>query len=138
MYIEDNIYSSYDNTEYLFYTSFLFLLSSILCYLYNSLYSSIIIFLLFLTSINHWKKAENGIRKRIDLFMVKMTTIFYFIRSFFEDEFKRAFFYSIWLTIIIFYTLEHILDFYENTQWIIFHMAIHIYTAYSFVMILFI
>ena len=128
----------YNYTRYLFYTSFLFLLSSVLSYFYNSFYSSIIIFILFLTSVLHWNNPDNVILKRVDLIMVKIVCFFYFINSFYKNEFDRQFLSSLALSVIIFYFLEHVLDFYKNSQWVIFHMAIHIYSALLFMLFLFV
>lgn len=127
-----------DYTRYLFYTSFLFLFTSVFSYYYNSFYSSMIVFLLFLTSVFHWNNPDNVIFKTIDLFMVKIITLFYFINSFYKNEFDREFLSSLGLSIIIFYFIEYVLDFYKNIQWVIFHMAIHIYGALIFILFLFI
>ena len=133
------MYITYDNnTKYLVYTSFLFLLSSILSFFYNSIYSTLIIFLLFLSSINHWNNPNNKIIKIIDLFIVKIIGILYVIKSFYKEEFYRVFATNIAISIIIFYMIEHILDFYKNNQWVIFHMALHIYASYVFILFLFV
>ena len=135
-----HMYLSYDynHSYFFFYTSFLFLFSAFLSYFRNFFYSSIIIFLLFLTSISHWKYPNNLIIKRMDLFIVKIVAIFYFINSFYKNEFDRQFLSSLALSIIIFYFLEYLLDFYKNNQWVIFHMAIHIYASLLFMFFLFV
>jgi len=127
---------NYNYTRYLFYTSFLFLLSTIFNFFYNSFYSCIFNFFLFLTSIIHWNNPENDLFKRVDLLMVKIITIFYVINSFYKNEFEREFLSSLGLSIIIFYFIEKVLDFYKNSQWVIFHMAIHIYAALLFILFL--
>ena len=132
------MYITYHNTRFLYYTSFLFLLSSLLSYFYDAFYSSIVIFLLFLTSVTHWKRPDNNIIKRIDLFIVKVFGFFYFIYSLYKTEFYRVFFTNIGISIVIFYIIEHVLDFFENSQWIIFHMAVHIYASYISILFLFI
>ena len=132
------MYVTYDDTKYLFYTSFLFLICSFLIFLYDSFLSSIIIFILFLSSINHWKRPDNNIIKRIDMIIVKIIGIFYIINSFFKDEFCRVLSTNLAISLLIFYIIEFVLDFYKNNQWIIFHMAIHIYGAYIFILFLFI
>ena len=134
------MYLTYDytHTHYLFYTSFLFLFSTLFNYFYNAFYSFIFNFLLFLTSIFHWNYPDNDLFKRIDLFMVKIITLFYIINSFYKNEFDREFISSLGLSIIIFYLIEHVLDFYKNNQWVIFHMAIHIYATLLFILFLFI
>ena len=134
------MYVTYDYkyTRFLFYTSFLFLIVSLLSYFYNFFYSSIILFILFLTSSTHWNDPYNTILKRLDLIMVKILGFFYFINSLYKNEFDRQFLSSLTLSIIIFYFLEFILDFYKNNQWIIFHMAIHIYAALLFIMFIFV
>ena len=134
------MYSTYDSnyTRYLFYTSFLFLLSSIFSYFYNSFYYSIFNFLLFLPSVIHWNDPDNVIFKRIDLFMVKIISLFYLINSFYKNEFDRELLFSLSLSIIIFYFIEHVLDFYKNNQWVIFHMAIHIYATLILILFLFV
>jgi len=134
------MYVTYDYkyTRFLFYTSFLFLIVSLLSYFHNFFYSSIMIFILFLTSSTHWNDPCNNILKRLDLIMVKILGFFYFINSLYKNEFDRQFLSSLALSIIIFYFIEFILDFYKNNQWVIFHMAIHIYAALLFLMFLFI
>jgi hypothetical protein len=128
----------YEYTKYLFYTSFLFLLSSFLIFFYDSLLSSIIIFILFLTSVNHWKRPDNNIIKIIDLIIVKLVGFLYLINSFYKDEFYRVLSMNVGISMVIFYVIEHILDFYENNQWIIFHMSVHIYAVYVTILFLFV
>lgn len=132
------MYVTYDNTKYLFYTSFLFLISSFFIFFYDSFLSSIIIFILFLSSINHWKQPDNFTIKIIDMIIVKIIGVLYTIHSFYKDEFWRVLSSNIAISIIIFYIIEHVLDFYKNKQWVIFHMAMHIYGAYIFILFLFI
>jgi hypothetical protein len=132
------MYVTYDDTKYLFYTSFLFLISSCFIFLYDSFISSVIIFILFLSSMNHWKRPDNNMIKRIDLTIVKVVGFLYTIKSFYKDEFYRVLSTNVAISILIFYVIEHILDFYNNNQWIIFHMAVHIYAAYVFILFLFI
>jgi hypothetical protein len=129
---------NYNYTRYLFYTSFLFLVSTLFNYFYNYFYSCIFNFLLFLTSILHWNNPNNRFLKRIDLIMVKMITVFYIINTFYKNEFEREFLSNLGLSIIIFYFIEKVLDFYQNSQWVIFHMAIHIYSALLFILFIFI
>ena len=125
-----------DYTKYLIYTSFLFLLSAFLIFLYDSFLSSFIIFILFLTSVNHWKIPDNNMIKRLDLIVVKLVGVLYLIKSFYKDEFCRMISMSVAISIVIFYVLENILDFYKNNQWVIFHMVIHIYAVYIFILFL--
>jgi hypothetical protein len=125
-----------DYTKYLIYTSFLFLLSAFLNFFYDSLLSSVIIFILFLTSVNHWKRPDNKIIKILDLIIVKLVGFLYFINSFYKDEFYRILVMNIGISMVMFYVIEHILDFYENNQWIIFHMSVHIYAAYVTILFL--
>ena len=132
------MYVTYDDTKYLFYTSFLFLISSFLIFLYDSFISSIIIFILFLSSINHWKQPDNFTIKIIDMIIVKIIGIVYIINSFYKNEFCRVLSTNIAISILIFYIMEFVLDFYKNNQWIIFHMAIHIYGTCIFILFLFI
>jgi len=74
--------------------------------------------------------------KRIDMIIVKLVGFLYMIKSFYKDEFCRELYTNLVISIVIFYVLEHILDFYQNNQWVIFHMAIHIYAAYIFILFL--
>jgi hypothetical protein len=129
---------NYNYTRYLFYTSFLFLVSTLFNYFYNYFYSCIFNFLLFLTSILHWNNPNNRFLKRIDLIMVKMITLFYIINTFYKNEFEREFLSNLGLSIIIFYFIEKVLDFYQNSQWVIFHISIHIYGSLLFILFIFI
>ena len=132
------MYVTYKYSKYLFYTSFLFLISSFLIFLYDSFTSSVIIFILFLSSVSHWKTPDNTTLKSIDMIIVKIIGFFYIIKSFYTDEYYRALSNNLGISIFIFYMIEYILDFYKNNQWIIFHMAIHIYSAYLFILFLFV
>ena len=132
------MYVTYDHTKYLFYTSFLFLISSFFIFFYDSFVSSVIIFILFLSSVNHWKRPDNNIIRIVDLIIVKLVGVLYFINSFYKDEFYRMLSMNVGISMVIFYVIEHILDFYENNQWIIFHMSVHIYAAYVIILFLFV
>ena len=132
------MYVTYDDTKYLFYTSFLFFICSLLFFLYDFLLSSIIIFILFLSSINHWRNPQYNFHRTIDMIIVIIIGNFYIINSFYKNEFCRVLYINLAISIVIFYILEFVLDFYKNNQWIIFHMAIHIYGTCIFILFLFI
>lgn len=125
----------YEYSKFLLYTSFLIGLSFAISLYFNDTYISIYFFLLFLSSINFWRKPIYGLRRNIDKLLVYVglcNTIYciYLLTS----EFYRQILLYLFLCIVFFNIIEHIYWYLKSTKWIIFHMAMHIYV---FVMSLF-
>jgi hypothetical protein len=86
--------------------------------------------LVFITSINYWRKPEEGIRKTIDLLCVYIGLVFALIKIYsFKDEFNMFIALSLYLCIIIFYIIEFILAYFICNQWVLFHMTLHLYCS---------
>ena len=114
---------------FLFTTIFIFITGCIM--FYNKDYvTSLFIFSLAFTSINFWRNPQFDYRRTIDMTMCKIVIIFFLISSVNFPEFNRVLYECIVITFIIFTIIENILWAFDNYQWIIFHLAIHIYTAY--------
>ena len=128
----------YAYSKFLFYSSFSMLLSAIIAIIMNDIYITIYFILLFLTSINYWRRPEYGFRRNIDLLVVNIgifTTLWQ--ACLLKNEFCRFVFLSMALSCGIFYIIEYILIYNKSVTWIIFHMAIHMYTSLASLFIIF-
>jgi len=120
----------YKYSKYLFYSSFLMFLSFIFALYFNEGYISIYFFLLFLTSINFWRKPEYGLRRNLDKMLVYFGVIYtlYYIYLL-SGTFYKMMFLNIFICVLIFHITEYILCYLNSTKWIIFHMAMHLYVS---------
>ena len=129
---------SYSYSKFLFYSSFSMLISAIIAIIMNDLYITIYFGLLFLTSINYWRKPEYGFRRNIDRLVVYIGVfIMLFQACLLKNEMNRYIYLSMGVCAIIFYITEHIMVYFNNSQWIIFHMTLHIYVSLSVILVIF-
>jgi hypothetical protein len=104
--------------------------SSTISMYYNDYSTVLFMFLLFLTSINYWQRPDYGFRRDVDMFLCKVIAVFFYLKTtIFYDEFIAEIFINTTYNIFFLYALEHLLWYYRNKKWIIFHMAIHIYLS---------
>lgn len=121
--------NSQNYSKFLFYSSFSMCLGFIISYIMNDLYVSLYFLFLFLSSINHWRKPEYGIRRNLDLFIVYCgVACLIFQCSLLKSEFSRFIILSILFNCMVFYFIEYILVYFNSNKWVILHMCIHIYT----------
>jgi hypothetical protein len=119
---------SYSYSKFLLYSSCSIGISAVIAYIMNDLYITVYLLLLFLTSINHWRKPEYGLRRNIDLTVVFIGVLYALLNIFLlKDEFHRVGLLIIFFCAIVFYILEHILSYLDSPKWIVIHMALHIY-----------
>ncbi len=59
----------------LFSSSFFMLILSVFLYYLDFKIVSLLYFILFMTSINHWKNPDYNIKRLIDIYMVMITTV---------------------------------------------------------------
>lgn len=130
----------YKYSKYLVYSSCLMSLTALVALYYDDDITSIYYFLIFLTSINFWRKPEYGLRHKIDKCMVYLLCIYglYNIYLLLNNDFYREMLTYSGICIIVFFILEHILCYFKSTKWIIFHMALHIYVTFTGLFILFV
>ena len=123
-------------SRFLFYSSFMIGLSSMIAFYINDRILTLFLFLLFLTSINYWRKPEYGLRRQIDMSLCAIGFLYFIISSFvFLPEFNRIMYINTFICIGVFYTLEYILSYLRSAKWIVFHMVMHIYTAFFSVIV---
>jgi hypothetical protein len=123
-------------SKFLFYSSFMIGISSCIAFYMEDTILTIFLFLLFLTSINYWRKPELGLRRQIDMFLCWISTFYFVTVSFlFLPEFNRVMYVNTAICVGIFYLCENILCYVRSVKWIIFHMAMHIYTAFFSVIV---
>jgi hypothetical protein len=126
----------YKYSKYLYLSSFLMGLSAIFALYFDEGIVSIYFFLLFLTSINFWRKPEYGLRHKLDKMLVYAGCFYFLIYIYFLiGEFYKIMWMNVFMCVLVFYAIEHILCYSGCTKWIVFHMAIHLYIS---IMVLFI
>jgi hypothetical protein len=120
----------YDYSKFLFFSSFSMGVSAFIAYIMNDVYITVYLILLFLTSINHWRKPEYGLRRNIDLSVVFIGACYATLKIFLlKDEFHRVGLIILAFCGIVFYSIEWILSYLDSPKWIIFHMTLHIYAS---------
>ena len=120
----------YDYSKYLFYSSFSIGISSVVSIYYRDYVTFLFMFMLFLTSINYWYKPDYGLRRNIDMFLCKVINVYFYITtlSVYDEYCNVIFVYGLYHVMFL-YLLEHLYYYYNNKQWIIIHMAIHVHLA---------
>ena len=117
-------------SEYLLCSSLLIGITSAVSFYNKDYITFIFIFTLFITSINFWRNPQYSIRRTVDMTMCKLLGLYFFISSISFHEFNRVLYECIVLVFIMYNIIENVLWLFNNNQWVIFHMAIHIYTFY--------
>ena len=106
----------YKYSKYLFYSSFLMLLSFIFALYFNEGYVSIYFFLLFLTSINFWRKPEYGLRRNLDKMLVYFGVIYtLFYIYLLSGSFYKMMFLNMFICVLVFHITEYILCYFNYT-----------------------
>ena len=129
----------YKFSKYLFLSSCLMSLTALIALYFDEGITSLYYFLLFLTSINFWRKPEYGLRHKIDKLLVYCGVLYvlFYIYILLNKEFYRIMFMNIFACVIMFDIISRTLCFYKSTKWIIFHMSIHLYVSMMGLFILF-
>jgi hypothetical protein len=139
--MNDELKIKFNTKEYgifLFYSSFCMLFSIWLSYYMNDYYFTFYFILLFLSSINHWRKPEYGLRRNIDLFIVYSGVVYTLLRvCLLSCEFNRVVILSMLFSCLVFYIIEFICVYYNSNKWVIYHMTLHLYGALMIIFILF-
>jgi hypothetical protein len=129
----------YKYSKYLYLSSFLMGLSAIFALYFDEGIVSIYFFLLFLTSINFWRKPEYGLRHKLDKLLVYAGCLYVLIYIYLlSGEFYKIMWLNMFICSFIFYIIEYILCYFKSTKWIVFHMAIHLYASLMVLFIFFI
>ena len=127
----------YSYSKFLLYSSCAIGISSVIAYIMNDVYVSVYLFILFLTSINFWRKPEYGLRRNIDLTVVYMYVLYTILNIFLlKNEFHRVFLLAVFLSVNLYNVVEYILYYFGSTKWIIFHMAMHIYVSFCIFLVI--
>jgi hypothetical protein len=121
----------YKYSKYLFCSSFLMSVTALVTLYHDEGITSLYYFLLFLTSINFWRRPEYGFRRQLDQLLVYSGCLYVLYNVFLvlKTEFQRVTFISLFACVLIFDIIELVLCYFESTKWIIFHMAIHLYVS---------
>jgi hypothetical protein len=128
---------SYSYSKFLLYSSCTIGISSVIAYIMDDVYISLYLLILFLTSINFWRKPEYGLRRNIDLTVVYMYALYTILNIFLlKDEFHRVILLIVFLSVNLYNVVEQILYYFGSPKWIIFHMAMHIYVSFGIFFVL--
>lgn len=139
MHVDYSIPANYEHVVYIYYTSYLIGVSSVICLYYGDVPTFFMMFALFLTSIHFWYNPSYGIGRDVDLFLSKFIVVyFYGISVLYHNEYCRDVFVYIVYQVGFLYFVEHILIYFQNPQWIVLHMMIHIHLAFFTPFILYI
>ena len=118
-------------SQYLYYTSFLLGVSSCVSFYFRDYTTFVFLFVLFLSSIQFWSRPDYGLQRDIDMFLCKCLAIYFYINTLcYYDEFNRTIAIILFVTVNLLLLTEWILFICKNKQWIVFHMAIHIYVSF--------
>lgn len=122
----------YEYSKYLLYSSYFIGLSSILCLYYNDYLSFLLMFALFLSSINYWSNTVDGIGRKLDLFLCGCFGLYFYLDTpLTKYEFSREIYKYGLYNVIFLFIVEHLLYMYKNPQWIILHMCVHFYSMFT-------
>ena len=117
-------------SKFVFYSSFSMGLSALIALYIDDGLTSIYFFLLWLTSINFWRKPEYGMRRNIDKFLVYSGVIYLTYMLFIiSTEFYKTMWLYVFICVLFFDIVERIYCYFGSVQWIVFHMAMHIYVS---------
>jgi hypothetical protein len=129
---------TYEYSKFLFYSSFCMGISAFIAYIMNDLYITSYFILLFLTSINHWRQPEYGLRRNIDLTVVAIGFFYVLLKIFLlKDEFHRAGLVILGICGVTMFIFEYALEYFDSPKWIIFHMTLHIYASSAALLMIF-
>ena len=130
---------SYTYSKYLFYSSFFIGGSSAVSLYFQDVTVFIIMFTLFISSINFWYKPDYGLERDIDMILCKLICVYFFLYTLSVHDIDAFFIYMAVLTNIIFlYGMELLLYSYKNKKWIVFHIIMHFYLAFMLPFVLYI
>ena len=77
-------------SDYLLCTSILIGLTALITFYNKDYITSILVFSLFLTSINFWRNPQYGIRRTIDMTLCKIICLFFLVSCLYFHEFNRT------------------------------------------------
>ena len=119
------------STVVLFYSSFLFLVASMVAYSFQDVLSSWFFLALFMTSINHWRYPCFGFNRLLDIACCAFLTVYvYLIFLLNYSPFHLIFFEIVFTTIVYVLLFEWVLYLARHPFWIVLHLIIHTYAAY--------
>jgi len=122
----------YEYSRYLLYSSGFIGLSSTICLYYNDYYSFLLMFILFLSSLNYWSNTVDGIGRQIDLFLCRCFALYFYIDTLLKkDEFSREIYKYGLYNVIFLFIVEHLLYERKNPKWIVVHMGVHFYSIFT-------
>jgi len=128
-------YDPNSSAHILYYTSYFFLVASMVSYAYHDVLSSMFFLALFMTSINHWRNPCFGFNRIIDITCCCLILVYMYLLFLLNYGSFHMIVFEIILTIIVFVLLmEWIFYVMGHPFWIVFHLIIHTYAAYFLIL----
>ena len=124
----------FSETKYLVLSSLTFLIPGLISYNFGFIIYSLLSISTTIFSINHWRCAENGIRRTLDVFMARFAFIVYFISGLFYLQNITAL-----LTITLIsssYLISCHLSVKQNSYWLHAHVLFHIFVSSTKILII--
>jgi len=124
-------YDPNSSAQILYYSSYLFLVASMVSYAYQDVLSSLFFLALFMTSINHWRNPCFGFNRLVDIACCILLVVYMYILFLLNYGSFHLVFFEVLFTIILFvFLVEWVLYLMDHPFWIVFHLIIHTYAAY--------
>lgn len=115
----------------LFYSSFFFLIASIVSYTFHDVLSSLFFMALFMTSINHWRYPCYGMSRLLDIACCVLLGLYMYLVFLLQyGPFHVVFFEACLVAILFVFLLEWVLYLADHPFWIVLHLIIHTYASY--------
>jgi hypothetical protein len=119
------------SAQVLYYSSFLFLIASIVAFSFQDVLSSLFFLALFMTSINHWRYPCYGYSRILDIACCMLLIVYMYLLFLLNySPFHLVFFEVILTTILFVFLLEWVLYLAQHPFWIVLHLIIHTYASY--------
>ena len=118
----------FEETKYLCVSSGLIGLSALMLYGFHEYTLSFLLGTLCITSVNHWRKyADKGIRQRIDVSWVILSSLYIAWRTMCErNEYKNYLFFSVLVSCIFFW----VISLRGKSYWVVAHASLHLYLSF--------
>ncbi len=125
----------FSQTKYLCLSSLMFLIPGFISYYFGFIIYSLLSISNAIFSINHWRRAEDGIRRKLDVFIARLSFIVYFSSGLFYLQNITSL-----LTITLIsssYFISKRLSLKHNSYWVIAHFIFHISVSSTKILIIY-
>ena len=122
----------YEYSKYLLFSSCFIGLSSMMCLYYKDYLSFLMMFALFLSSLNYWSNTVDGFGRKFDILLCRCFGLYFYVDTLLtKDEFCREIYKYGLYNVLFLFLIEHLLYLHKNPKWIILHMGVHFYSIFT-------